>query len=37
MFDRLLDSALRKAIKKGVLEIVHPDGREVRFGTPAPG
>lgn len=37
MFERLLDSALRKAIKKGVLEIVHTDGREVQFGTPTPG
>jgi cyclopropane-fatty-acyl-phospholipid synthase len=37
MFERLLDSALSKAIKKGVLEIVHADGREVRMGTPEPG
>ena len=37
MFERLLDSALRKAIKKGVLEIVHADGREVRLGESHPG
>ncbi len=37
MFERLLDSALRKGIKKGVLEVVHPGGRELRVGTPQPG
>ncbi len=37
MFERLLDAALRKGIHKGVIEIVHADGREVRFGEPHPG
>ena len=37
MFERLLDSALRKGISKGVLEIVHADGRETRVGSPEPG
>ncbi|MDD3799926.1 MAG: class I SAM-dependent methyltransferase [Novosphingobium sp.] len=33
----MLDTGLRKAIKKGVLEIVHHDGREIRIGEPHPG
>ncbi|OCC23031.1 cyclopropane-fatty-acyl-phospholipid synthase [Croceicoccus estronivorus] len=36
MFDKLLDKGLSKALKKGVLEVVHHDGREVRFGEPHP-
>ncbi|NVD44056.1 SAM-dependent methyltransferase [Qipengyuania atrilutea] len=36
MFDKLLDRVLQSHIKRGVLEIVHADGREVRCGAPDP-
>jgi cyclopropane-fatty-acyl-phospholipid synthase len=37
MFERLLDAALRKGIKNGVIEVIHADGREARYGEPHPG
>jgi cyclopropane-fatty-acyl-phospholipid synthase len=33
----LLDALLERIVKRGVLEVVHPDGRRSRFGEPAPG
>lgn len=37
MTGRVLDRVLSKAIRKGTLEVAHPDGRVSRFGSPAEG
>jgi cyclopropane-fatty-acyl-phospholipid synthase len=37
MADKVLDRFLRKAVRRGLLEVQRPDGSIARFGTPEPG